>query len=167
VRTDSPVVCTFDAGRTDRLDGLLSLVESVEAGAELASGCAATHDADALGTRSWTNRSRDGLSRLYEKLVGYDLDTLASPLRAYRRTTLERLRCRATGSAANAEIMLRALARGAEIRVLRVPGNELTRSLWGPRLQASMARYLLLAAAVPLRTRSRRAQLSTGNGATH
>jgi glycosyltransferase involved in cell wall biosynthesis len=164
-RSDSPVVCTFDAGHEARLDGLLDLVAMIEQGAEIVSGCTGPIDAGSRATSSWATRSRDRLSGLYEKLVGYDLDTLISPLRAYRRATLEHLRCRAKGSAANAEILLRALAGGVEIRVVRVPGGSVSRAPWGPKLQASMTRYLLLAAAVPLRMRSRRARLTTGDGA--
>lgn len=115
---ESPIVCTIDSDCTYAPEQLPRLVELVEQGADIATA-SAWHpgSAAAQGNPVRIALSR-GVSGTYKLLIGQDVHTFTCLFRAYRREVLQRIRVRSNGFAAVAEIMLRGILAGYQVREL-------------------------------------------------
>lgn len=113
-----PIVCTMDSDCTYMPERLPELVRLIEQGADIATASPWHPDS----VRAQGGRTRLVLSRaaswLYQLLVGRDVHTFTCLHRAYRREVVETTRCRATGFAAVAELLLRGLLGGCQVREL-------------------------------------------------
>lgn len=116
--THSPVVCTIDSDCTYPPERLPELAALLEQGAQITTA-SAWHP---QSTSAEGNRLRILLSRtvstIYKFLIGQDVYTFTCLFRAYRREAIERIRFRANGFSAVAEIMLRALLAGQTVKEL-------------------------------------------------
>lgn len=112
----SPIVCTIDSDCTYPPEKLSELVAMVEAGAAIATASAwhpATAAGDGSALRMWLSRRVSGV---YKRLLGRDVYTFTCLFRAYRCEVLRRVEFHSNGFAAVAEIMLRAIMVGYDIR---------------------------------------------------
>ena len=112
----SPIVCTIDSDCTYPPEQLTELVAMVHAGAAIATASAwhpASAAADGNLLRLWLSRRVSGV---YKRLLGQDVYTFTCLFRAYRSTVLRCIHFRSDGFAAVAEIMLRAILAGHDIR---------------------------------------------------
>ena len=115
---ESPIVCTIDSDCTYAPERLPELVELIEQGADI-STASAWHpgSAAAQGNPVRIALSR-GVSGIYKLLIGQDVHTFTCLFRAYRREVLQQIRFRSHGFAAVAELMLRSILAGYEVREL-------------------------------------------------
>jgi dolichol-phosphate mannosyltransferase len=127
----SEIVCTLDSDCTYAPEHLPKLTQLIEEGADIATASAWQNGGDGDGTRlrpPWNRR----LSAIYQRLVNHDVHTLSCLFRAYRRTVLENVRFRSNGYSAVAEIALKAVLAGYNLRELPMPperrANEQPRS---------------------------------------
>jgi dolichol-phosphate mannosyltransferase len=115
---ESPIVCTIDSDCTYPPERLPELVSLLDDGAQIATA-SAWHPSSEVAQGS---PIRIGLSRavssLYKVLIGQDVHTFTCLFRAYRRDALARIRFRSNGFAAVAEIMLRGMLAGYQVREL-------------------------------------------------
>ena len=115
---ESPIVCTIDSDCTYAPERLPALVELVGQGADMATA-SAWHPGSAAAKG---NPVRIALSRavsgIYKQLIGQDVHTFTCLFRAYRRDVLRRIPFRSDGFAAVAEIMLRGIIAGYDVREL-------------------------------------------------
>jgi dolichol-phosphate mannosyltransferase len=112
----SPVVCTIDSDCTYPPERLPELVSLVRQGADIVTASAwhpSSRDPQGSPVRIALSR---GVSRLYKALIGRDVHTFSCLFRAYRREALAGIRFRADGFAAVAEIMLRGILAGWQVR---------------------------------------------------
>jgi dolichol-phosphate mannosyltransferase len=114
----SPIVCTMDSDCTYPPEELPELVALLDDRTQIATA-SAWHPASALakGPRIRLALSRM-VSAIYKTLVGQDVFTFTCLFRAYRREALDRISFRSNGFAAVAEIMLRAMLAGYQVREL-------------------------------------------------
>lgn len=112
----SPIVCTIDSDCTYPPERLTELVAMVHAGAAIATASAwhpASAAADGNALRLWLSRRVSGV---YQRLLGREVYTFTCLFRAYRGSVLRCIHFRSDGFAAVAEIMLRGILAGHEIR---------------------------------------------------
>ncbi len=112
----SPIVCTIDSDCTYPPERLSDLVAMVHAGAAIATASAwhpASAAADGNVVRLWLSRRVSGV---YKWLLGRDVYTFTCLFRAYRSSVLRGIHFRSNGFAAVAEIMLRVILAGHDIR---------------------------------------------------
>ena len=112
----APIVCTIDSDCTYPPEKLIDLVAMVHAGAAIATASAwhpASAAADGNVLRLWLSRRVSGV---YKRLLGQDVYTFTCLFRAYRSDVLRCIDFRSDGFAAVAEIMLRAILVGHDIR---------------------------------------------------
>jgi dolichol-phosphate mannosyltransferase len=115
-RARSPIICTIDSDCTYPPERLPELTALVEQGADISTASAwhpDSQEAEASRFRLLLSRS---VSQVYKRLIGQDVYTFTCLFRAYRRETLERIRFRANGFSAVAEIMLKAILSGLNVR---------------------------------------------------
>jgi dolichol-phosphate mannosyltransferase len=119
--TRSPIVCTMDSDCTYPPERLPELTALVAGGADLATA-SPWHpgNKEAEGTALRVGLSR-AASLLYRYLLGQEVHTFTCLFRAYRRSSIERLRFRGEGFSAVAEILLRALLLGRRIAEVPMP----------------------------------------------
>lgn len=115
---ESPIVCTIDSDCTYAPERLPELVALVEAGADIATA-SAWHPGSAIakGNPVRIALSR-GVSGVYKVLIGQDVHTFTCLFRAYRREVIEKVPFRSNGFAAVAELMLRSILLGYDVREL-------------------------------------------------
>ena len=115
---ESPIICTIDSDCTYAPEQLPELVALIEQGADI-STASAWHpgSAEAQGNAMRIALSR-GVSGIYKFLIGQDVHTFTCLFRAYRREVLQRIHFRSHGFAAVAELMLRSILAGYEVREL-------------------------------------------------
>ncbi len=113
-----PIICTMDSDCTYLPERLPELVRMIEQGADIATASPWHPESVAAeGGRARLALSR-GVSRLYQMLIGRDVHTFTCLHRAYRREIVQRTRVRATGFAAVAELLLRGMLGGCQVREL-------------------------------------------------
>jgi len=131
--TRSPIVCTIDSDCTYPPERLPELTELLAEGADIVTA-SAWHP---HSQKTDSNRIRMLLSQtvsgIYKLLIGQDVYTFTCLFRAYRRESLRRIRFRASGFSAVAEIMLRAMLAGQRIR--EVPMQLQTRQFGESKLK--------------------------------
>ena len=114
----SGIVCTIDSDCTYAPERLPELVALIDQGADIATA-SAWHPESA---RAEGGPIRIALSRfvsgMYKVLIGQDVHTFTCLFRAYRTDRLTRIPFRSNGFAAVAEIMLRGMLDGYEVREL-------------------------------------------------
>jgi hypothetical protein len=150
INSQSPIICSLDGASRYPLESLYDLTRLIEDGADIASGVGSD---TAMGSGEELRISRATrwlLSRAYERMLGCDAATLACTFRAYRRERLTSLLLSAKGPLAPAEIMLRALARGADVRIATQAREVSGESESDARAHARHALYLMLALMLPL-----------------
>ncbi len=160
--TSSPIICTIDSDCTYPPEQLPRLVSLIRQGADIATA-SAWHPESARpeGGRFRIMLSR-GASRIYKRLIGQDVHTFTCLFRAYRRDVLDRIRFRANGFAAVAEIMLRGMLDG--YRVGELPMRLESRRFGASKLKigdAVVAHAALLSMTTALIT-ARRARMMLG-----
>ena len=112
----SPIICTIDSDCTYPPERLPELTALVERGADISTASAwhpESQEAEASRIRLLLSRA---VSQVYKMLIGQDVYTFTCLFRAYRRETLQRVRFRANGFSAVAEIMLKAMFAGLNVR---------------------------------------------------
>lgn len=115
---ESPIVCTIDSDCTYAPERLPELVALVEAGADIATASAwhpGSEVAKGNPVRIALSRSVSGI---YKILIGQDVHTFTCLFRAYRREVVEKVPFRSNGFAAVAELMLRSILLGYDVREL-------------------------------------------------
>jgi|AMFO01.1.fsa_nt_gi Glycosyltransferases involved in cell wall biogenesis len=117
----TPIVCTIDSDCTYPPERLPELTGLVEQGADIATASAwHPSSANAEGSAFRIRLSRL-VSNIYKLLIGQDVYTFTCLFRAYRRECLDRIPFYSNGFAAVAEIMLRAMISGADVREVPMP----------------------------------------------
>ena len=112
----SPIVCTIDSDCTYPPEKLPELTSLAADGAEIVTASAwHPESAQAEGSRFRLQLSRM-VSGIYKLLIGQDIYTFTCLFRAYRTDAIRRIRFRSNGFAAVAEIMLRAMLSGFEVK---------------------------------------------------
>jgi dolichol-phosphate mannosyltransferase len=114
----SPVVCTIDSDCTYPPERLPELVRLLDDGAEIATASAWHPESQAAEGNPIRILLSRAVSGLYKLLIGQDVHTFTCLFRAYRRDAVARIRFRADGFAAVAEIMLRSMLAGYRVREL-------------------------------------------------
>lgn len=113
--TDSAVICTIDSDCTYPPERLPELIAKVHDGADIVTASAwHPESAAAEGGKLRILLSRM-VSAIYKLLIGQDVYTFTCLFRAYNRATVSRVRFRASGFAAVAEIMLRSMLSGMKV----------------------------------------------------
>jgi dolichol-phosphate mannosyltransferase len=118
LHTRSPIVCTIDSDCTYPPERLPELVKLVEQGADIATASAWHPKSEAPSGGPIRIALSRAVSGLYKKMIGQDVHTFTCLFRAYRREVIDRIRFRANGFAAVAEIMLRGMLEGYRVREL-------------------------------------------------
>ncbi len=133
----SPILCTIDSDCTYPPERLPELTALLADGTDIATASAwhpESQETDASRVRVFLSRSVSGV---YKLLIGQDVYTFTCLFRAYRRDALERIRFRANGFSAVAEIMLKAMLTGQRVR--EVPMRLETRRFGESKLKISDA----------------------------
>ncbi|HVN87204.1 MAG TPA: glycosyltransferase family 2 protein [Candidatus Binatia bacterium] len=113
---DSPIICTVGGDCTLPPERLPELTALIEDGADIATASPWVPAGQEAPTTRFRHTLGQGLSHICRSLVGQDVQTFTCLFRAYRRSTLERIRFRANGSSALAEIVLKAMSFGFVVR---------------------------------------------------
>lgn len=116
-----PIVCTMDSDCTYQPERLPELVRLVEQGADIATASPWHPEAAPAGGGTLRVALSRAVSSLYRLVIGRDVHTFTCLHRAYRRSVIEHTRVRASGFAAVAELMLRAILNGSRVRELPMP----------------------------------------------
>ncbi len=117
----SPVICTIDSDCTYPPERLPELVAKLDDGNEIVTASAWHPDsAQAEGGKIRLQLSRM-VSSIYKRLIGQDVYTFTCLFRAYRRETIRGLNFHASGFAAVAEMMLRAMLAGSKVGEVPIP----------------------------------------------
>ncbi len=114
--TSAWVVCTIDSDCTYPPERLPELTALIEQGADIVTASAWHPETDEPQGSSYRLLLSRFVSRIYKLLIGQDIHTFTCLFRAYRRDAVERTRFRSNGFAAVAEIMLRAILAGYQVR---------------------------------------------------
>ena len=115
---ESPIVCTIDSDCTYAPERLPELVTLVEQGADIATASAWHPGSAAAKGNPFRIALSRGVSGVYKSLIGQDVHTFTCLFRAYRRESLKRIPFRSHGFAAVAEVMLRGILAGYDVREL-------------------------------------------------
>lgn len=158
----SPIVCTIDSDCTYPPERLPELTALLGNGVEITTASAwHPNSQSAEGNRLRLLLSRT-VSGIYKLLIGQDVYTFTCLYRAYTRRVIERVRFRANGFSAVAEMMLRAMLDGYGVR--EVPMRLEPRQYGESKLRVSDAvlahMHLLTLTALTVGTRHMRAAFS-------
>jgi dolichol-phosphate mannosyltransferase len=162
--TRSPIVCTIDSDCTYPPERLPELAAVLAEGRDIVTASAWHPHSQATEASRIRVLLSQAVSGIYKRLIGQDVYTFTCLFRAYRRETLERIRFRANGFSAVAEIMLKAMLTGQ--RIGEVPMRLETRRFGESKLKIGDAvfahAHLLSLTAVTVWSRWLRQTLSRG-----